>query len=377
MSTRKSTAIEFAVAYLFILFSCYVALFQFDWLRDNVLPTIISHPCGIPASVSSSSGTNSNTNSNNNHHNVNAANKSLTQPAPSMLDSFKISPSQQRWVEDLLFLHLPASYGAPRPDADYYIWAGTFVTWFTYWTVAGIFFLFDFTLSGDTNNEPRRDEAKNWRSLRHNYQPHFTTPKTPEWDKYTQAIHWALKCSFASFPVLVIYPAIARRWRWEQMCGPASAEEPFHLLLLRLTVVFFLTDLLFYSLHRLAHVPSLYGRLHKNHHIFTATYAVNAVACDVAEHHLVNLPTVHLACILAGVGPVGWCLWSAIAGINTTISHSGYNVFYVGGHDEAHDAHHALQKCEYGIDTWMDALLRTTKSDYMRELRKKKLARVA
>eukprot|EP01063_Lacrimia_lanifica_P011986 TRINITY_DN18632_c0_g1_i1.p2 TRINITY_DN18632_c0_g1~~TRINITY_DN18632_c0_g1_i1.p2 ORF type:complete len:304 (+),score=103.91 TRINITY_DN18632_c0_g1_i1:54-965(+) len=165
---------------------------------------------------------------------------------------------------------------------------------------------------------------------------------------------------FAMQPLVVAY-------RQEAMCGaqlPGSVADVV-LLLGKLIGVFLLSDVVFYITHRLCHESTfLYRHIHKLHHQWTETYAINAAACHPLEQWFVNVHTISLPSIIMGI-PFHWYTgWLCLAMVNTCISHCGYKMGHLTG---AHDAHHHFLDCEYGTDTFCDKLFGTTYDDYAKQ----------
>ena len=165
--------------------------------------------------------------------------------------------------------------------------------------------------------------------------------------------------------LFVLHPAV-KAFRSDAMCGeqmPSSAAQ-WLMIPVRLVAVYVLTDVVFYFTHRLCHeVPFLYQYIHKYHHQWVDTYAVAAVAAHPLEHWFVNLHTVSLPCMIAGV-PFHWyTVWLGIAVLNTCVTHSGYQ-FPGSGAPVTHDYHHHLVNCEYGTNVFCDRWLKTSVKDF-------------
>lgn len=126
--------------------------------------------------------------------------------------------------------------------------------------------------------------------------------------------------------------------------------------------IIMLTEVFFYTLHRIAHFPLFYRRIHKTHHELTAPIGLGALYCHPLEMVLVNLPSVLLPCLILGVSFDVLALYQILATINTVIgSHSGYNKNVCKG-DRCrafHDIHHEKFNGNYGLGHFMDKIFKT------------------
>ena len=87
------------------------------------------------------------------------------------------------------------------------------------------------------------------------------------------------------------------------------------------------------------HHPTLYKRIHKMHHEWTAPIGVISVYCHPVEHILSNLVPLFVGPALCGCHMFTTMVWVVVALLTTTISHSGYH-FPLLPSPEAHDYHH-------------------------------------
>jgi sterol desaturase/sphingolipid hydroxylase (fatty acid hydroxylase superfamily) len=136
----------------------------------------------------------------------------------------------------------------------------------------------------------------------------------------------------------------------------------------KLFAMYIITDVIFYTTHRLCHeVPVLYKNVHKWHHQWVVTYGIDASAAHPIEQWFVNMNTVELPGLIVGLPYPLQVLWNIFAGFNTVANHSGYNLFRT----DTHDKHHHFNNCEFGTDTFCDRLFGTTYEDRNRQQRSK------
>ena len=136
-----------------------------------------------------------------------------------------------------------------------------------------------------------------------------------------------------------------------------TINKEIHLFLLpfELFYMYIGTDILFYTFHRIAHIPSIYKIVHKKHHELTAPIGLGAFYCNPLEMILVNLPSVLLPALLVNIPFFSIVVYNFFATINTVVkSHGGYR--HLCGF---HDIHHEKFNVNYGVGYFMDKLFNT------------------
>lgn len=134
----------------------------------------------------------------------------------------------------------------------------------------------------------------------------------------------------------------------------------FHWVLFELGVFLIIEEICFYYSHRLLHWGSLYKKIHKKHHEWTAPIAITAVYCHPIEHIFSNLVPPFLGVFIAGSHVATAYLWFSLAIINTLNSHSGYHWPFFPS-PESHDYHHLKFNQCYGVLGVLDRLHGTDK----------------
>ncbi len=145
---------------------------------------------------------------------------------------------------------------------------------------------------------------------------------------------------------------------------PSIYTYIFHILF-----ILFVSDILFYFMHRLMHTTYLYNKFHKFHHTYKEPFALTNHYVDTSELILFFIPPMIPPLLL---GTHITIMWLAIILINWNgiLIHSGYDftLFTITYNNKQykfpcvkeHDYHHKYFNCNYGATfPFMDLIMNT------------------
>ncbi|KAH7311612.1 fatty acid hydroxylase superfamily-domain-containing protein [Stachybotrys elegans] len=114
---------------------------------------------------------------------------------------------------------------------------------------------------------------------------------------------------------------------------PAMSE-----VLRDVTLCILLREVLFYSSHRALHMPSVYRRIHKTHHKFTAPVSFASQYAHPLEHLVSNAAPIAIPAAALHVHVVTLWVFMVWQLLETATTHSGYD--FLAGAARKHDRHH-------------------------------------
>lgn len=138
--------------------------------------------------------------------------------------------------------------------------------------------------------------------------------------------------------------------------------------LLRLSLCPLLTEITFYTCHRLLHTPYLYERIHKVHHTFRAPCAMAAAYAHPMEFVFGNVACIAIGPILLNLHPHSSYFYFASALLSTCKGHCGYNIMNAATHDQ----HHQCTVYNFGVLHLCDHVLGTSSDSFRFKTKKTK-----
>jgi len=132
-------------------------------------------------------------------------------------------------------------------------------------------------------------------------------------------------------------------------------------ILLDFVLRFIITDIYFYTAHRIVH-KWFYNTVHKTHHYFKTPVAISSLYCERTEMLFVNLMALQVPSMILRSHIYLIILWTIIGVVNTTVVHSGYNLISPIN-SVTHNRHHEFFNVNYGAGSIVDALMGTRYED--------------
>jgi len=127
----------------------------------------------------------------------------------------------------------------------------------------------------------------------------------------------------------------------------------------------FVNEVTFFYAHWALHQGRLYKMFHKQHHEFTAPYAIAALHAHPVEMVLADLLPFTLGFMIFNPHLYFIYMWITGACLGTQTHHSGYRLPWIAIFDEQpnfHDFHHQRFNCCYGNVGWFDKIHGTDKA---------------
>jgi sterol desaturase/sphingolipid hydroxylase (fatty acid hydroxylase superfamily) len=173
------------------------------------------------------------------------------------------------------------------------------------------------------------------------------------WKKYYDTgIAVIINQIIINLPVSIFMIPILKNMVNNKMC--------WYVLPFQIVMVLSIEEILFYSVHRLLHVPKLYKRIHKTHHQWVAPVAIAAQYAHPLEQLLSNYLPIMISGYLAGLNWICMNIWITMATVNSACVHSDYKIFSFG---KSHNEHHRYFNCNYGTIGFMDSIFKTKSND--------------
>ena len=146
---------------------------------------------------------------------------------------------------------------------------------------------------------------------------------------------WSLECALTVLRNHVLYTPFLLPLL---VYSPSSHLRTLHIVW-QIPLGILLTDVMFYPLHRLLHLPRLY-RYHAAHHTWEVPIPASALYADAFEHCFVNMLPPVLAILITRMNIWVAGIWALIGSINTVVAHA---------QEGQHTDHHRYRNCNYGV----------------------------
>ena len=229
-------------------------------------------------------------------------------------------------------------------------------------------------------------ERNNLLSLRKVQIPGTKPQNKIDWNLYRKAIGLVRRNVYMSGVIMPIFIIPIMEWRGncnvQYIPNPLNERKKFLIQILRYLFAGIVSEILFYSSHRIFHEIKFLYSFHKVHHQFYNTFGIAASASHPIEHIISNLGTVFGTPIILGLDFKFFFIYIWLASLATTYGHSGYDnrlklnyysntiklkefKFKNSPTGIPHDFHHQYQNCEFGSGyfDFMDSLLKTRVKD--------------
>ncbi|KAF8959746.1 putative C-4 methylsterol oxidase [Flammula alnicola] len=193
-------------------------------------------------------------------------------------------------------------------------------------------------------------------SHRHKIQP---IPKQPTRNDIVQCLHVVLRNQ--ALAMAIHASLLALNYLSSKPSGyRITASPPKPLEFARdfiLSII--IREILFYYVHRFFHHPTLYARIHKQHHRFIAPVSLAAQYASPVEHVFANIIPIALPGQLFRCHILTYWAFVAFELVETSTVHSGYDFF--AGAARMHDKHHELFMVNFGALGFLDWIHGTNK----------------
>eukprot|EP00037_Helgoeca_nana_P032003 m.411671 g.411671 ORF g.411671 m.411671 type:complete len:417 (+) comp28715_c0_seq1:191-1441(+) len=162
--------------------------------------------------------------------------------------------------------------------------------------------------------------------------------------KQVTPMHWVKCIPLVLANHVVLYVSLLGVWEVYSRTAitPFSREIPSIVtVLVQILCYIPCADTFFYFPHKMFHANAwLFQHIHSWHHSISAPFAMSAIYSHPVEFLIGNVPVVAMGPLLVGSHMTTMWLWACLAVIETTFSHSGWQLPGLPG-NQSHDYHHS------------------------------------
>ncbi len=175
------------------------------------------------------------------------------------------------------------------------------------------------------------------------------------WKKYPDAIKTSLFNQF-----LISLPTVLVLSNQFSLSLALAINDSWTITGFKIFLITNLSNLLFYSFHRLLHTPWFFNNIHYQHHEFIEPVAVATLYAHPVEHLFANVLSFLIPVVLIGTTykiTMGLLVLSTLI---STFAHVKYKVLPI---ENEHWIHHRLFKYNFGFGGYLDRLFGTIQTN--------------
>ena len=180
--------------------------------------------------------------------------------------------------------------------------------------------------------------------------PKYRIERTIDWKLYKKSAIHTVIMQLSITPIVLYYTVPI--WSW--LNNDVSYRGLYTLKTLQKFLICpFITEIVFFYTHKLAHTRYLYMKVHRVHHEWNVPCAVATGYSHPIEYIFCSLPSFILPPLLLNLNWYATQIWYVLASISVISTHSGY-IFTNGS--VRHTDHHIHNTRNYGPLTILDML---------------------
>lgn len=183
------------------------------------------------------------------------------------------------------------------------------------------------------------------------YDKKFIEKSNENKNKYYNAIKTSLiNQFFISLPILYVFQNLIKTTR-EQ-----SESYSYIKNICNIFLIANISNLIFYTIHRLFHITYFYKKIHNIHHEFIDPVSPSALYAHPLEHIFANTLPFLCAYLYFGLSYYIMLLLLCAGSFVTTIAHTNHDIKFFG---QDHIFHHKYFKINFGFGGYLDKFFNT------------------